>query len=74
MKKRVLLICPAVFADHAEWEGVPLKEEVESHLPYLALKVNVQPLPLQHGYPVRLVAEGLYGGHWVKWLAAIEVR
>ena len=36
--------------------------------------MNGQPLPHEHGGPVRLVVPGWYGIAWVKWLAGIEVR
>ena len=39
----------------------------------LAYEMNGQPLPPQHGYPVRLVVPGWYGMASVKWLAEIEV-
>ncbi len=35
--------------------------------------MNGQPLPPQHGHPVRLVAPGWYGMAHVKWLVGIEV-
>ena len=101
--RRAILICPGVFADYAEWEGVPLdavlakaglspswsrvtflsldgyreeftREEVQSHLLFLALKVNGQVLPRDHGFPVRLVAVDLYGGRWIKWIKEIRVQ
>lgn len=39
----------------------------------LAYEMNGQPLPPQHGYPVRLVVPGWYGMAHVKWLRDIEV-
>jgi DMSO/TMAO reductase YedYZ molybdopterin-dependent catalytic subunit/rhodanese-related sulfurtransferase len=39
----------------------------------LAYAMNGEALPLQHGYPVRLVVPSWYGVASVKWLAAIEV-
>jgi DMSO/TMAO reductase YedYZ molybdopterin-dependent catalytic subunit len=39
----------------------------------LAYEMNGQPLPPQHGYPVRLVVPGWYGMAHVKWLRAITV-
>ena len=103
VKKRVILICPNVFVDYAEWEGVPLKdiletakigngftkvsirsvdgysssftkEQVQNNLLFLALKVNGQVLPKEHGFPVRLVAEDILGYSWVKWIASIKVE
>ena len=40
----------------------------------LAYEVNGQPLPPQHGYPLRLVVPGWYGMTSVKWLSRITVR
>ncbi|MEM2342237.1 MAG: molybdopterin-dependent oxidoreductase [Candidatus Bathyarchaeia archaeon] len=39
----------------------------------LALKMNGMTLPIKHGYPVRLVAPGMYGYKWAKWINRIEV-
>lgn len=103
IKKKVILICPGVFVDYAEWKGIPLatilkeaqveenynsitfysrdgysshfsREEAENNLLFLALKVNEEKLPKEHGFPVRLVAEDIFGGKWVKWISDIEVK
>jgi sulfoxide reductase catalytic subunit YedY len=50
------------------------RAEVEAHVFFVALTVNGQTLPREHGFPARLVAESLLGGRWVKWIASIEVR
>ena len=39
----------------------------------LAYAMNGEPLPLQHGYPLRLVVPGWYGVASVKWLTTIEL-
>jgi sulfane dehydrogenase subunit SoxC len=39
----------------------------------LAYEMNGQPLPPQHGAPLRLVAPGWYGMAHVKWLTRVEV-
>ena len=39
----------------------------------VAYEMNGQPLPPQHGFPVRLVVPGWYGMAHVKWLCDIEV-
>ena len=39
----------------------------------LAYTMNGEPLPLQHGYPVRLIVPGWYGVASVKWLTDIEL-
>jgi len=39
----------------------------------VAWAMNGEPLPLDHGYPVRLVVPGFYGTYWVKHLSEITV-
>ena len=39
----------------------------------LAYAMNGEPLPPQHGYPLRLVVPGWYGMAHVKWLTGIEL-
>lgn len=39
----------------------------------VAWEMNGQPLPPQHGYPLRLVVPGWYGMASVKWLRSIDV-
>ena len=51
-----------------------LKKEIDENLIFLALKVNGKVLPKEHGFPLRVVAENIYGGKWVKWVTEIEVR
>jgi DMSO/TMAO reductase YedYZ molybdopterin-dependent catalytic subunit len=41
---------------------------------FLAYNVNGQVLPKEHGYPLRLIVDGEYGGSWVKWVNRIEVK
>jgi DMSO/TMAO reductase YedYZ molybdopterin-dependent catalytic subunit len=100
--KVVLLICPGVFVDNAEWTGVPASwllreagvnpeakelafysvdgysktlslEDAQMDGVFLAHHVNGEMLPLEHGYPLRLVVEGQYGYMWVKWVNRIQV-
>jgi DMSO/TMAO reductase YedYZ molybdopterin-dependent catalytic subunit len=40
----------------------------------LAYEINGQPLPPQHGYPVRLIVPGWYGMTNVKWMQRITCR
>lgn len=53
---------------HQELEGEKLD------LLFLALRVNGETLPMEHGFPVRLVAEDFYGSRWVKWVKEIVVE
>lgn len=39
----------------------------------LAHSMNDQPLALEHGFPVRLTADGKYGYKWPKWVGRIEL-
>ncbi len=39
----------------------------------LAYAMNGEPLPIQHGYPLRLIVPGWYGMASVKWLTEIEL-
>jgi DMSO/TMAO reductase YedYZ molybdopterin-dependent catalytic subunit len=39
----------------------------------LAYAMNGEPLPLRHGYPLRVIVPGWYGVASVKWLTEIEV-
>jgi DMSO/TMAO reductase YedYZ molybdopterin-dependent catalytic subunit len=50
------------------------KAEVQTGLIMVALRDNGVPLPRAHGFPARIVAEGTYGGRWVKYLTAITLE
>lgn len=47
--------------------------EVEAARMILAHHVNGVELPKRHGFPLRLVAEGLFGERWVKYVTEVEV-
>jgi len=48
-------------------------EEATADGVFLAYEVNGEPLPPDHGYPIRLVARHQFGFKWVKWVERIEV-
>jgi DMSO/TMAO reductase YedYZ molybdopterin-dependent catalytic subunit len=48
-------------------------EEIRDSQPLLAYAMNGVPLPVDHGYPLRLIVPGWYGVASVKWLTTIEV-
>jgi DMSO/TMAO reductase YedYZ molybdopterin-dependent catalytic subunit len=51
-----------------EWAMDPSRD------PMIALGMNGQPLPIEHGYPARLIVPGLYGYvSATKWLSEIEL-
>ena len=52
--------------------SLPLAEAVREEV-LLAYAVNGQPLPPQHGFPLRLIVPGWYGMAHVKWLRSITV-
>ena len=51
-----------------EWAMDPSRD------PMIVLQMNGQPLPIEHGYPARLIVPGLYGYvSATKWLTEIEL-
>jgi sulfane dehydrogenase subunit SoxC len=58
--------------EHEQWYQRSLSlEEARRPEVILAYEMNGQPLPPQHGYPLRLVVPGWYGMTSVKWLKSI---
>jgi DMSO/TMAO reductase YedYZ molybdopterin-dependent catalytic subunit len=54
--------------------GTPLGVLTDDRQSMLAFEMDGQPLPLEHGFPVRIVVPGLYGYvSATKWLVDIEV-
>ena len=51
---------------------IPVKKALDPDT-LLAFNMNGQPLPQEHGFPLRLVVPGWAGDSWVKWLQHIEV-
>ena len=52
--------------------SLPLAEALRDEV-LLAYEINGQPLPPQHGFPLRLLVPGWYGMANVKWLATITL-
>ena len=52
--------------------SVPLAEALRDEV-LLAYEMNGEPLPPQHGFPLRLVVPGWYGMTNVKWLERLEL-
>ncbi len=60
-----------VLAEQGYTANVPL-EDLMRPTTLFALKHNGEPLPADHGYPVRLVVPHLYAWKSVKWVRGIE--
>ena len=57
--------------EQAYARSLPVAEALSPHV-LLAYAMDGNPLPPQHGFPVRLVVPGWYGMASVKWLTRIE--
>jgi DMSO/TMAO reductase YedYZ molybdopterin-dependent catalytic subunit len=47
--------------------------EIKAGRVFLAWSVNGRPLPVKHGFPLRVVAPDHYGDDWVKYADKVEV-
>jgi sulfane dehydrogenase subunit SoxC len=56
--------------EHLYERSLPREEALRAEV-LLAYEINGQPLPPQHGAPLRLIVPGWYGMTHVKWLQAI---
>jgi len=63
------------FEDEAEQDYQRSLSLIDTHRPevLLAYEMNGEPLPPQHGFPLRLVVPGWYGMTSVKWLRRITL-
>ena len=54
--------------------GTPLAALTDGRNAMLAVAMNGQPLPIEHGFPVRMIVPGLYGYvSATKWVVDLEV-
>ena len=53
-------------------KSIPLEMALRDDV-LVAWAMNDEPLPLLHGYPLRIVVPGWFSTYWVKMLATIEV-
>lgn len=51
---------------------VPLRKAYDPDT-ILAFELNGKPIPMDHGFPLRLIVPGWAGDSWVKWVRHIEV-
>ena len=70
-------------ATHINFKGPDIQYEKTARYPiedvladtvFLAYGVNGKPLPQEHGFPLRVVAEDTYGSDWVKYVYGLEVE
>ena len=55
--------------------GFPIELALDGRDALLAIGMNGEPLPLEHGFPARLIVPGIYGYvSATKWLSEIEVN
>ncbi|MBU2550329.1 MAG: molybdopterin-dependent oxidoreductase [Proteobacteria bacterium] len=66
----VTLAGPA--GDRQDSNTFPIRDVMSGRV-FLAYEVNGRPLPREHGFPVRTVAEGYFGYDWIKYVDRVEV-
>jgi DMSO/TMAO reductase YedYZ molybdopterin-dependent catalytic subunit len=65
-------IYAAMRAADGYYTGVPLAELMRDEN-WLAYRMNGEPLPPEHGFPLRIFIPGKYGMKQPKWLTEIEL-
>jgi DMSO/TMAO reductase YedYZ molybdopterin-dependent catalytic subunit len=60
------------YADDGYSDSIPYKLSLSEDV-FLAIRMNGEPLPRAHGYPVRVIVPGVYGMKNVKWVSKIEL-
>ena len=58
--------------EHTYERSLPVADALRDDV-LLAYEINGEPLPPQHGFPLRVIVPGWYGMTHVKWLAEISV-
>ncbi len=59
--------------DYENSQQYPIKDVISNKV-FLAFGVNGNPLPIKHGFPLRVVAEGYYGYDWIKYVYKMTVE
>lgn len=62
-----------IFRSPGDYSTSLLLEDIEKTDPILAYGVNGEKLPVEQGYPLRLVVPDRLGYKWCKWVVEIEV-
>jgi DMSO/TMAO reductase YedYZ molybdopterin-dependent catalytic subunit len=66
------IVKTAFFAEDGYSDSIPYEISLSDDV-FLAFRMNGQPLPAQHGFPLRAVVPGIYGMKNVKWLSKVEL-
>ncbi len=66
------IVKTAFHAEDGYSDSIPYSLSLSDDV-FLAYRMNGEPLPRQHGYPVRAIVPGIYGMKHVKWLSKIEL-
>jgi len=66
------IVKTAFFAEDGYRDSIPYPLSLSDDV-FLAFRMNGEPLPRKHGYPLRAVIPGIYGEKSVKWLSKIEL-
>ena len=66
------IVKTVLYAGDGYSDSIPYELSLSEDV-FLAYRMNGEPLPRQHGYPLRLIVPGIYGMKNVKWLSKIEL-
>ncbi len=66
------IVKTAFFAAEGYSDSIPYESALSEEV-FLAFRMNGQPLPPVHGYPLRVIVPGIFGMKNVKWLRKIEL-
>ncbi len=66
------LVKTVFYAEDGYSDSIPYNLSLSDDV-FLAFRMNGQPLPRQHGYPLRAIVPGIFGMKNVKWLSKIEL-
>jgi len=66
------IVKTAFFAEDGYSDSIPYSLSLSEDV-FLAYRMNGEPLPRKHGYPLRAIVPGIYGMKHVKWLSKIEL-
>ena len=66
------IVKAALFGEDGYSDSIPY-DLAQSDDVFLAWTMNGEPLPKQHGHPLRLIVPGIYGMKNVKWISKVEL-